>query len=180
MTKKILLIVLSLLMLVLVFSSCGDPVEISVSFVVDGKAYHTVSTTGESAITMPQNPTKEGYVFDGWYWDNNTFQKPFTANSLLNQELSGDMSVYAKWTLEDITKKNYDLAFNSMGGSSVASQSILYGNMASAPVNPTKAGYIFVGWYKEADYTTKWNFSADTVTENTTLYAKWVAENDAQ
>ena len=180
MTKKISLILLSLLMLVLVFSGCGGPVEISVSFVVDGETYHTVSTTGENAITMPQNPTKEGYVFDGWYWDNNTFQKPFTSNSLLNQELSGDMSVYAKWTPEDITKKNYDLTFNSMGGSDVASQSILYGNVASAPTNPTKAGYIFVGWYKEADLTTKWNFSADTVTENTTVYAKWVAENDAQ
>ena len=180
MKQKISLILLSLLMLVLMFSSCGGVVEISVNFVVDGEAYHTISTTGEEAITMPQNPTKEGYVFDGWYWDNNTFQKPFTANSLLNQELSGDMSVYAKWTLEDITKKNYDLTFNSMGGSDVTSQSILYGNVANAPTNPAKTGYIFVGWYKEADFTTKWNFSADTVTENTTLYAKWVAENDAQ
>ena len=180
MKQKISLILLSLLMLVLMFSSCGGVVEISVNFVVDGEAYHTISTTGEEAITMPQNPTKEGYVFDGWYWDNNTFQKPFTANSLLNQELNGDMSVYAKWTLEDITKKNYDLTFNSMGGSDVTSQSILYGNVANAPINPTKTGYIFVGWYKEADFTTKWNFSADTVTENTTLYAKWVAENDAQ
>lgn len=180
MTKKISLILLSLLMLVMIFASCGGAVEISVNFVVDGETYYTISTTGEEAITMPQNPTKEGYVFDGWYWDNNTFQKPFTANSLLNQELSGDMSVYAKWTLEDITKKNYDLTFNSMGGSAVATQSILYGNVANAPTNPTKTGYIFVGWYKEADLTTKWNFSADTVTENTTLYAKWVAENDAQ
>lgn len=180
MTKKISLVLLSLLMLVMIFASCGGVVEISVNFVVDGEVYHTISTTGESAITMPQNPTKEGYVFDGWYWDNNTFQEPFTANSLLNQKLNGDMSVYAKWTLEDITKKNYDLTFNSMGGSDVTSQSILYGNVANAPTNPTKTGYIFVGWYKEADLTTKWNFSADTVTENTTLYAKWVAENDAQ
>lgn len=180
MTKRISLVLLSLLMLVLILASCGGAVEISVSFVVDGETYHTVSTTGESAITMPQNPTKEGYVFEGWYWDNNTFQKPFTANSLLNQELSGDMSVYAKWTKEDVTQKNYDLIFNSMGGSEVASQSILYGNVANAPTNPTKTGYIFVGWYKEADLKTKWNFSADTVTENTTLYAKWVAENDAQ
>ena len=180
MTKKISLIALSLLMLVMIFASCGKAVEISVNFVVDGEVYHTISTTGKEAITMPQNPTKEGYVFEGWYWDENIFQKPFTANSLLNQELSDDMSVYAKWTLEDITKKNYDLTFNSMGGSDVTTQSVLYGNVANAPTNPTKAGYIFVGWYKEADYTTKWNFSADTVTENTTIYAKWVVENDAQ
>ncbi len=180
MKKRISLIVLSLLMLVMVIAGCGKIAEFDISFISDGETVHTITTSGEERITLPQNPQKEGYVFEGWYWDDVTYQNPFTASSLLNQQLTANMSVYAKWTLEDITKQNYDLTFNSMGGSTVATQSILYGNVASAPTNPTKTGYIFAGWYKEADYTTKWNFSADTVTENTTVYAKWVAENDAQ
>ena len=40
-------------------------------------------------------------------------------------------------------------------------------------VKPQEAGCIFKGWYKEASCTNLWNFSTDTVTENTTLYAKW-------
>lgn len=178
--KKILLTVLLLTVLVMIFTGCTKPVEFSISFAVDGEVYETVSTAGEEAITIPKNPVKEGYVFNGWYWDDNTFREPFTANSLLDRKLTADMTVYAKWTPEDITKKNYTLTFNSMGGSAVESQSILYNNTATAPISPTKTGYIMVGWYKEADLTTKWNFSWDTVTEDTTLYAKWVAENDAQ
>lgn len=35
------------------------------------------------------------------------------------------------------------------------------------------SGWEFGGWYKEAAGTTPWNNASDTVTENTTLYAKW-------
>ncbi|MBE5825386.1 MAG: hypothetical protein E7307_01995 [Butyrivibrio sp.] len=37
------------------------------------------------------------------------------------------------------------------------------------------AGYTLEGWYKEATFTTKWNFASNKVTANTTLYGKWVA-----
>lgn len=30
-----------------------------------------------------------------------------------------------------------------------------------------------MGWYKESTFNSLWNFSSDTVTEDTTLYAKW-------
>ena len=45
------------------------------------------------------------------------------------------------------------------------------------------SGWEFGGWYKENTCTNKWNNDTDTVTENTTLYAKWtqnttVAEQD--
>ncbi len=42
------------------------------------------------------------------------------------------------------------------------------------PETPTKEGYTFAGWYNE-NYETEWNFETDKVTENITLYAKWVA-----
>ena len=83
--------------LAFVFSSCNSSVSFNVNFMVDGEVYNTVSTEGKETITIPENPTKEGYTFDGWYWDNETWQTPFTANSLLDAPLSSDMSVYAKW-----------------------------------------------------------------------------------
>ncbi|MBR2443803.1 MAG: leucine-rich repeat protein [Clostridia bacterium] len=175
--KKVLLILLSLLMLVCVFAGCGGTIEINVNFVVDGEVYDTITTTGNETIKMPENPTKAGYVFDGWYWDNDTFQKPFTANSLLNQELSGDMSVYAKWISEELVDSTYTVTFNSMGGSEVFSQSVKYSSLVAEPEDPTKDGYIFVGWYKLADYSEKWLFDTDTVTKDITLYAKWTEDN---
>lgn len=39
---------------------------------------------------------------------------------------------------------------------------------------PIKDGYVFLGWYKDADCTMIWDFFIDRVTENITLYAKWV------
>ena len=80
-----------------VLSSCGGIVEFNVNFIVDGEVYATVGTSGEEAVKIPQNPTKEGYPFEGWYWDFGTWKKPFTANSLLDAPLSSDMNVYAKW-----------------------------------------------------------------------------------
>ncbi len=41
------------------------------------------------------------------------------------------------------------------------------------PVNPTRKGYTFGGWYSDEALTKPWNFN-DQVTGSLTLYAKWV------
>lgn len=70
----------------------------------------------------------------------------------------------------------YTVTFNANGhGTAPSSQSIFYGYKASTPTAPTASGYTFKGWYKEAACTNAWNFNSNTVTANTTLYAKWVA-----
>ncbi|MBO5287335.1 MAG: InlB B-repeat-containing protein [Clostridia bacterium] len=95
----IFIILIALLMLCL--SACGK-VEFKVNFVVDGEIYATVDTNGNEVIKMPENPTKEGCNFDGWYWDKDEWEKPFTANSLLDAPLSSDMSVYAKFVSNEV------------------------------------------------------------------------------
>jgi uncharacterized repeat protein (TIGR02543 family) len=47
--------------------------------------------------------------------------------------------------------------------------------VAKPDTNPTISGYVFKGWYKEAACINAWNFETDKVSENTYLYAKWVA-----
>ena len=98
MRKILSILVLCLISIVCTFgfSACG--VEFNVNFIVDGEIYATVNTNGAETIKMPDNPTKDDYTFDGWYWDKDTWEKPFTANSLLDAPLSSDMSVYAKFT----------------------------------------------------------------------------------
>jgi len=72
---------------------------VQLRFVVDGQTYATIDTAGNEMIALPRDPVKNGYTFDGWYWDEGTWQRPFTANSLLSEPLTADMSVYAKFTI---------------------------------------------------------------------------------
>ena len=102
MKRKITAIFITLVaLLMLCLSACGK-VEFKVNFVVDGEIYATVDTNGNEVIKIPENPTKEGYNFDGWYWDKDEWEKPFTANSLLDAPLSSDMSVYAKFVSNEV------------------------------------------------------------------------------
>lgn len=148
-----------------------------VSFEVDGKAYYEISTKGEEELKMPDDPTKENYVFDGWYWDKDTWLRPFTAKSLLQEKLTANMTVYAKWIEEELKNKKFEIIFNSMGGSSVAGQTVQYEHLVTEPQEePTKADMLFAGWFKEPDYRNEWSFATDLVKGETTLYAKWVAD----
>ena len=68
----------------------------------------------------------------------------------------------------------YTVSFNLQGhGSAITNQTIASGGKVTQPTNPSATGYTFGGWYKEAACTNAWNFSTDTVTADTTLYAKW-------
>ena len=97
MKNRLLALVFLVLFVILAFASCGKSVSFKLNFVVDGEVYATIDTTGNEVIKMPDDPTKEEDSFDGWYWDKGIWQKPFTANSLLDAPLSSNMSVYAKW-----------------------------------------------------------------------------------
>ena len=101
MKKKIVILLGVVFALVLSFAltACGK-VALKLTFKVDGEVYQTISTSGNEVISMPENPTKDGFIFDGWFWDEGTWQKPFTANSLLDTPLSSDMSVYAKFSVD--------------------------------------------------------------------------------
>ncbi len=68
----------------------------------------------------------------------------------------------------------YTVSFNANGGTPApAAKSVRYEAKVTEPSTMSKTGYTFGGWYKEAACTTQWNFATDTVTGNTTLYAKW-------
>jgi uncharacterized repeat protein (TIGR02543 family) len=74
-----------------------------------------------------------------------------------------------------VGKANFTVSFNSDGGSTVPGQTVSEGDKISEPANPRKTGFAFDGWYKEAALVNKWDFGTDTVSGNTTLYAKWLA-----
>ncbi|MCR5272450.1 MAG: InlB B-repeat-containing protein [Lachnospiraceae bacterium] len=118
-------------------------------------------------VTEPDDPSATGYTFGGWYTDSDcTDVWDFTSDTVTT-----DLTLYAKWTAN-----TYTVSFNANGhGSAPSSQTISYGNKATKPSNPTASGYTFGGWYtsKSCSSSTAWDFASDTVTSNTTLYAKW-------
>ena len=94
MNKKFFGLFLSLIITFLLISACNNKIEFTVNFEVDGVVYKTVSTRGNGSISMPVDPEKEGYIFEGWYWDEDEWLIPFTADSILDTPLSSNMSIY--------------------------------------------------------------------------------------
>ena len=97
-----------MLTLVLSISACDDTVEFTIYFDSNGGTeVLPVTTNGAETVAIPDNPTKEGCTFGGWYWDDVTFETPFTANSLMDAPLSSDMTVYAKWGVNQLSAKDF-------------------------------------------------------------------------
>ncbi|MBU3111035.1 SpoIID/LytB domain-containing protein [Clostridium lacusfryxellense] len=80
---------------------------------------------------------------------------------------------YDGTTLLNVVITNSTVTFNSQGGSVASSKITNNYSAITAPAAPTKTGYTFGGWYKEAGCLNAWNFTTDKVTTNTILYAKW-------
>lgn len=72
----------------------------------------------------------------------------------------------------------YTVDFDMQGhGTAPENQSIADGGKVTEPAAPTADGYTFGGWYKDADCGTAWNFTSDTISGPTTIYAKWTEES---
>ena len=141
------------------------PISYTVSFDSQGGNVVTAQAVNYDAkATSPTAPTKTGYVFAGWFKQSAcTDVWTFTSDTV-----AGNTTLYAKWTIN-----TYTVSFDSQSGSAVTSQAINYGAKATTPTAPTRTGYTFSGWFKESACTNSWTFTSDTVTGNTTLYAKW-------
>ena len=84
------------------------------------------------------------------------------------------MSLSACFNSDTETEK-FRVTFDSVGGSRVPITKVERGSLVTKPEDPTRNGYEFVAWYKEAEYINEWNFDSDTVHRNLTLYAKWLS-----
>ena len=119
-----------------------------------------------SLIAEPEEPTYEGQTFGGWYREAETT----TAWDFTADKVTEDMILYAKW----MPVPRYTVTFDAQGGSAVAPiTNVASGSLIAEPEEPDYEGLFFEGWYKEAGTITPWNFAADTITEDITLYAKW-------
>ncbi|MBQ1999927.1 MAG: InlB B-repeat-containing protein, partial [Spirochaetales bacterium] len=118
-------------------------------------------------------PKKDGYLFNGWFTMANGQGTKLESNSY---KMTADLTVYAYWVATNPDTK-YTVTFETNGGSAVAEQIVTAGDVINAPAEPTKTDYIFAGWYFDSSYNTLASFPY-SVTNDVTLYAKWVKKSD--
>ncbi|MCF7930815.1 MAG: extracellular solute-binding protein [Acholeplasmataceae bacterium] len=145
--------------------------ELTLSFDSNGGSMvQSISTDGKS-VTLPNAPTKEGFTFDGWFWDNDTFQDPVSI-PIAASHLDDMMTVYAKWVPIQVAT-SYTITFDSTGGSPVAPITAYYEDQITEPTNPTMEGFaVFEGWYLDPELSEPFVFNT-MPDHDLTLYAKW-------
>lgn len=117
----------------------------------------TVKDGGKAS--KPDNPTREGWEFKGWYLDGTEYD--FT------QPVKKDTTLKAVWS--QIKAKTYTVTFDTDEGTVVPQQTVTENGVAEEPTAPTKTGYTFKGWLSDGKV-----YDFDTpVTKNLTLKAKW-------
>ena len=175
--KNRLLIVLALVMLcavgVFALSACGGGETYTVTFMVrengttgDWQQYKNVDTNDDGSVTLPAEPTVEGYTFRDWYTD-----EACSADKVFDEsKVTADITVYALMAEANITLSVTDgsgTATQIAGTLSALSQTTAEQEAAASAENLT-----FDGWYTDAAFTQKYSSSMDA----TALYGRYMAK----
>ena len=123
--------------------------------IADGKDV-TGYTYGVGA-TLPTDVTRTGYTFKGWYDNEGLTSDPVTA---IGNTETGNKEYWAKWEINQ-----YTITVKPENGKADITITQDYGTNITAPADPTRDGYTFMGWDREIPKTMP--------AENITLKARW-------
>ncbi len=160
--KKIVLTVLVAALLLLTFVGCA-PKTFTVTFDTDGGSTVAAQTVkeGEKAQKPTPPPTKTGFEFDNWYTAK-TGGEVFD----FDKEVTGDVTVYARWTAvsaKTVTFKVNYVAADGLDDSHDKSETVTLQVGAALP----SVSYDYIesrGYFTDQAMTTA--FSGDKVTED--------------
>ena len=175
--KNRLLIVLALVMLcavgIFALSACGGGEKYTVTFMVrengttgDWQQYKTVDTNDDGSVTLPAEPTVEGYTFRDWYTD-----EACSAEKVFDEsKVTGNITVYALMAEANIT-------LNVTDGSGTSTQiagtlSALSQTTSEYEADALSDNLTFDGWYTDATFTQKYSSGMDA----TALYGRYMAQ----
>ena len=119
-------------------------------------------------VSQPTDPIADlGYVFDGNWYTEATCQNKF----VFNEKIDHSYVLYAKWT-----PKQYKITYEMNGMSSAGDNPVSY--TIETPTFSLAApadveGYVFNGWFYDANFTNPASQVIQGTTGDVTFYAKW-------
>ena len=121
----------------------------------------------------PADLEANAYEFAGWYTTEGCYDGSKVDWDTAKMP-AGNVVVYAKWAPKTHTVRTF-LDKDSMSGTSLSSETVAHGNLATKPTDPKngEGEYVFVGWFYEENGVEKaFDFSMPIV-KDLNLYAKW-------
>lgn len=171
MKKKILLASVLLVALLFTLCSCFEKnKETTVVFDLGNGETKSYTVKDFSDIEIPADPKREGYVFDGWYFDNG-YTEAFTLTALSSKEKGKNLTIYSKWTAYSELEFKYEFYLD---GAKIGEETVK-GMKLPETENASKTGYVFLGWYLDEAFEIP--FAVDKIKPEmadsaTKLYAK--------
>ena len=152
----------------------GDRSEAGVYYSPSGKECElTLKENGEFTLVYDGSSATGVYLLDGA-----ALTLDFAAEGIDSITATYENEIveltYKGAAMRLLKKVDYTVKFETNGGTNVADVLVTNGKTVSKPADPTKSGYVFVGWYKDSEFTTPFTFSSDIVTSHITIYARWV------
>lgn len=139
----------------------------TITYELDGGTFSNAPTQynkNSGTVTLPR-PTRDGYRFTGWTGADLT---EMTLDVVIPAGSTGDREYTANWV------ETRTVTFDVNGhGTAPDPQTVDIGTKAVRPTDPAQTGWRFDGWYTDKDCTAAYDFDS-VVTDNITLYAKWV------
>ena len=117
----------------------ADPVEEKCVITFDsdgGSEVQSIEIQKGTKISEPNDPVKEGYLFNGWYLNDEKW-------SFIGYTVTEDMTLKAKWE-----EKEYTVIFVS-DNNIISEKKQKFNFPIDVPNDPVKEGYTFIGWDKE-------------------------------
>lgn len=152
-----------LAMVTLLISACGDAGAKTVKVTFDYNDGATPDTVVEveagSAVDRPNDPTRDGHVFGGWYLGG----EPFDFGTAVN----GDITLIAEWEENDHTVTIVYYEGNQ------TRRVVSDGEKLQRPKVPEREGYVFDNWYTDQTYFKLYNFDSP-VKSDVTIYGHWI------
>ena len=136
------------------------------------------------SVTLGSAPSRTGFTFEGWYKDAACTNKAGDAEQTVNNlnlvtVANGEGTLYASWK-----RSYYTITYNPNGGTLSSNVGYMYVNGTQYGNKPTatRSGYIFVGYYDNANigsgtmyYDDELNIKKAVDRDGVTLYAHWVS-----
>ena len=130
-----------------------------------GTLIKTQKVKENEKVIRPNDPIKDGYIFDDWYLNDQIFD--------FDAKVIKDLTLVAKWIVDHEEEiENFKVSFDTTGGTTMENIIVKKGDLLEVPSPPLKEGYIFEAWYLNDQI---FDFNTAIISD-INLVAKWKKE----